>query len=86
MPGGYAPEAFATAVLPDGRFLLGTCWGTDDAVLDAKTLTWTEPFSSGKADNGHEEGWTQPPAGKGPGLQQPGLPDQPAHRARAAVT
>ncbi len=58
-PAGYSCIGDSSSVvLPDGRFLLATCWGTDDAVLDAKSLTWTTPFSSGKGDNGHEEGWT----------------------------
>jgi hypothetical protein len=58
-PDGYSCIGDSSSVvLPDGRFLLATCWGTDDAVLDPKTLTWTTPFSSNKADNGHEEGWT----------------------------
>ena len=58
-PAGYSCIGDSSSVvLPDGRFLLATCWGTGDAVLDAKTLTWTTPFSSGKLDNGHEEGWT----------------------------
>jgi hypothetical protein len=58
-PDGYSCIGDSSSVvLPDGRFLLATCWGTDDAVLDPKTLTWTTPFSSNKEDNGHEEGWT----------------------------
>jgi hypothetical protein len=58
-PNGFSCIGDASSVvLPDGRFLLATCWGTDDAVLDPKTLTWSTPFSSNKADNGHEEGWT----------------------------
>jgi hypothetical protein len=58
-PDGYSCIGDSSSVvLPDGRFLLATCWGTGDAVLDARTLAWTTPFSAGKLDNGHEEGWT----------------------------
>jgi hypothetical protein len=58
-PDGYSCIGDSSSVvLPDGRFLLATCWGTDDAILDPKTLTWTTPFSTNKEDNGHEEGWT----------------------------
>jgi hypothetical protein len=58
-PPSYSCIGDASAVvLPDGRLLLATCWGKADAVLDPATLTWTSPFSHGKGDNGHEEGWT----------------------------
>ncbi len=47
----------ASVVLADGRFMLANCCTTDEAILDAKTLTWT-PTGSGKFDVNNEEGWT----------------------------
>jgi hypothetical protein len=50
---GDAPSA----VLANGRFMLGSCCGTEEAILNANTLTWT-PTGMGKADPNNEEGWT----------------------------
>lgn len=52
-----------SAVLPDGRFLLGSKFDKRVAVLDPKTLTWTDLTSAGKNDRNAEEGWTLMPDG-----------------------
>ena len=56
---GDAPSA----VLANGRFMLGSCCGAEQAILNAQTLTWTST-GSGKADSNNEEGWTLLPAGQ----------------------
>jgi hypothetical protein len=50
---GDAPSV----VLPDGTLMLGSCCSAQEALLDAKTLTWTST-GTGKADPNSEEGWT----------------------------
>jgi hypothetical protein len=50
------------AVLPDGKFMMADPFGTQTALLDPKTLTWT-PTGTGKADTNDEEGWTLLPDG-----------------------
>ena len=52
-----------SAVLPDGRFLLGSKFDKRDAALDPKTLQWTEVSDVGKRDRNAEEGWTLMPDG-----------------------
>jgi hypothetical protein len=52
-----------SVVLADGTFMVANCCTFDEALLDAKTLTWT-PTGTGKADNNNEEGWTLLPNGK----------------------
>jgi hypothetical protein len=52
-----------SAVLPDGTFMLGSKLSRQQALLDAKTLTWTLT-GAGKADVNSEEGWTLLPNGK----------------------
>ena len=52
-----------SAVLPDGRFLLGSKFDKRDAALDPKTLEWTELNDAGKHDRNAEEGWTLMPDG-----------------------
>jgi hypothetical protein len=63
----------ASDVLPDGTFMLqhpcNTCLTNpdltvDDALLNAKTLTWTVIPGTGKNDPNDEEGWTLEPNGK----------------------
>jgi len=56
---GDAPSV----VLPDGTFMLGSKLSRQQALLDAKTLTWTLT-GAGKADVNAEEGWTLLPNGK----------------------
>jgi hypothetical protein len=64
-----APKGFdyigdsPSAVLPDGRWLLGAKFKKLLAVLDPKTLTWTAMPNTGKNDFNAEEGWTLLPDG-----------------------
>ncbi len=60
--GGFGPfpQTIGDAqgvVLFDGTFMLADCCTKDQALLDAKTLTWT-PTGAGKFDIHDEEGWT----------------------------
>jgi len=52
-----------SAVLPDGRFLLGDKFKKLMAALDPKTMTWTAFPNAGKNDFNAEEGWTLLPDG-----------------------
>ena len=52
-----------SAVLPNGKFLLGSKFDKRDAELDPATLTWTNVSSAGKFDRNAEEGWTLMPDG-----------------------
>ena len=57
-----------SAVIPDGRFLIGNKLDKRVAVLDPATLTWTPVGSpitgpQGKSDFNAEEGWTLMPDG-----------------------
>jgi hypothetical protein len=63
----------ASDVLPDGTFMLqhpcNTCVTNpnptvDDALLNARTLTWTVIPGTGKDDPNDEEGWTLEPSGQ----------------------
>ena len=45
-----------SAVLPDGTYMQADCCTEDQALLNAKTLTWT-PTGTGKFDINDEEGW-----------------------------
>jgi hypothetical protein len=63
----------ASDVLPDGTFMLehpcNTCLTNpdltvDDALLNARTLTWRVIPATGKSDPNDEEGWTLEPNGK----------------------
>ncbi len=47
-----------SAVLPNGKFLLGRKFDKRIAELDPATLTWKELRSTGKKDFNAEEGWT----------------------------
>src|SRR5262249_1992316 len=49
------------AILPDGRFLLGSKFDKRIAAMDPVTLKWTELSSQGKNDRHAEEGWTLMP-------------------------
>jgi len=46
-------------VLPNGQFMMADCCEnpSDEALLDAATLTWS-PTGTGKEDSNDEEGWT----------------------------
>jgi len=50
-------------VLANGTFMLGNCCTTDQALFNAKSLSWT-PTGTGKYDTNNEEGWTLLPGGK----------------------
>jgi Kelch motif len=52
-----------SAVLPDGRFLVGEKLTKNMAYLDPASLTWTKVPSKGKNDFNAEEGWTLMPDG-----------------------
>jgi hypothetical protein len=51
-----------SVVLADGTYMQADCCTTNEALLDAATLTWT-PTGAGKADINDEEGWTLLPNG-----------------------
>jgi hypothetical protein len=54
----------ASVVLPNGTFMLANCCGNEAALLNTKTLTWTQT-GTGKADGNYdEEGFTLLPNGK----------------------
>lgn len=52
-----------SAVLPDGRWLMGRKLDKRIAAMDPKTLQWTELSDTGKSDFNAEEGWTLLPDG-----------------------
>ncbi len=52
-----------SAVLPNGKFLVGRKFDTQMASLDPATLTWTNLTSNGKTDWNAEEGYTLMPDG-----------------------
>ena len=52
-----------SSMLPDGRYLIGRKLDKRIAVLDPKTMQWTELSSKGKRDFNAEEGWTLMPDG-----------------------
>jgi hypothetical protein len=56
---GDAPSV----ILPNGRFMMGDCCSTNEAILNPTTLSWTST-GAGKADPNSEEGWTLLPNGK----------------------
>lgn len=59
---GYIGDS-PCAVLPNGKFLLGSKFDKRIAELDPATLTWTELSDQGKEDRNAEEGWTLMPDG-----------------------
>ena len=59
---GYIGDS-PSAVLPDGKYLIGRKLDKRMATLDPATLTWTEVGSKGKSDFDAEEGWTLMPDG-----------------------
>jgi hypothetical protein len=59
---GYIGDS-PSVVLPDGRYLIGRKTTKQIAVLDPKTMQWTELNSTGKSDFNAEEGWTLMPDG-----------------------
>ncbi len=59
---GYIGDS-PSAVLPNGKFLVGRKLDKRMAELDPTTLNWTELGSAGKSDFNAEEGWTLMPDG-----------------------
>jgi len=65
----YPPSGWTTVgdaqsvILADGTFMVANCCTTQEALLDAKNLTWTAT-GSGKYDINDEEGWTLLPSGE----------------------
>ena len=63
-PSGWTTVGDAQSViLANGTFMVADCCTTQEALLDATTLTWT-PTGTGKADINDEEGWTLLPNNK----------------------
>ena len=63
----FAPHPIGdsqSVVLADGTFMLADKMSRQAALLDLKTLTWTETGTSTKTDLNDEEGWTLLPNGK----------------------
>lgn len=62
-PAGWANIGDAqSVVLDNGTYMQANCCSTQQALLDATTLTWT-PTGAGKFDVNDEEGWTLLPSG-----------------------
>jgi hypothetical protein len=63
-PAGWTTVGDAQSViLANGTMMVANCCTTDEALLNAKTLTWTST-GTGKADINDEEGWTLLPSGE----------------------
>jgi hypothetical protein len=63
-PSGWTSIGDAqSVVLTNGTFMVANCCSTQQALLNAATLTWT-PTGSGKFDENDEEGWNLLPGGK----------------------
>jgi len=63
-PSGWGSIGDASSVvLPNGTFVMADIFGIEDAVFNAKTLTWTVFPGTGKQDGNSEEGWTLLPDG-----------------------
>ena len=63
----FAPNPIgdsSSVVLPDGTFMLADKMSRQAALLDLKTMTWTETGTATKSDLNDEEGWTLLPNGK----------------------
>ena len=62
-PAGWSTIGDAPSViLPNGNFMMGNCCSFQQAILNAKTMTWTST-GTGKLDTNSEEGWTLLPDG-----------------------
>jgi hypothetical protein len=62
----FAPHPIgdsSSIILPDGTFMVADKMSHQAALLDLKTLTWTETGTSTKSDLNDEEGWTLLPDG-----------------------
>jgi len=63
-PSGWTRVGDAqSVVLADGTWMVADCCTTQEALLDAQTLTWTAT-GNGKADINDEEAWTLLPSGQ----------------------
>jgi hypothetical protein len=63
-PSGWTRVGDAQSViLANGSLMIANCCTTQQALLNASTLTWTAT-GTGKADSNNEEGWTLLPNGK----------------------
>jgi hypothetical protein len=63
-PAGWNSVGDAQSViLANGTLMVANCCTTEEALLNAATLTWTAT-GTGKADVNDEEGWTLLPGGK----------------------
>jgi hypothetical protein len=63
-PAGWSSVGDAqSVVLANGTMMVANCCTTEEALLNAATLTWTAT-GTGKADVNDEEGWTLLPGGK----------------------
>ena len=63
-PTGWTSVGDAQSViLPNGTMMLANCCTSQEALLNAKKLTW-KPTGTGKKDINDEEGWTLLPNGK----------------------
>jgi len=63
---GNFPQTIGDAqsvILDNGTYMQANCCTTQEALFDAKTLTWTQT-GAGKFDIHDEEGWTLLPGGK----------------------
>jgi hypothetical protein len=63
----FAPHPIgdsSSVVLPNGTLMLADKMSRQAALLDIKTMTWTETGTSTKSDLNDEEGWTLLPNGK----------------------
>jgi hypothetical protein len=63
----FAPHPIGdsqSVVLADGTFMLADKMSHQAALLDLKTMTWTETGTNTKADLNDEEGWTLLPDGR----------------------
>jgi hypothetical protein len=68
-----------SSVLPDGKYLLGRKFDKRIAVLDPKTMLWTELSDAGKHDENAEEGWTLLPNGTILTVDVKGNPDSESY-------
>jgi hypothetical protein len=63
-PAGWGSIGDASSVvLPNGTLIMADIFGVEDAVFNAKNLTWSVFPGTGKQDSNSEEGWTLLPDG-----------------------
>ncbi len=65
-PAGWTTIGDAQSIVrPNGTYMLANCCTAQQAILNAKTLTWTAVNTAAKADINDEEGWTLLPGARG---------------------